>query len=83
MPAPAILVHGGCGNPSGGTIEHEADYHEALSEAVLAAAALAASMGGLSAELIEAATHLAFYAGWPSAVTAIGTAREVFNPARP
>ena len=34
---------------------------------------------GLSdAELIEATTHLAFYAGWPSAVTAIGVAREVF-----
>jgi 4-carboxymuconolactone decarboxylase len=28
-------------------------------------------------ELIEAITHLAFYAGWPSAVTAIGVAREV------
>jgi 4-carboxymuconolactone decarboxylase len=30
-------------------------------------------------ELIEAITHLAFYAGWPSAVTAIGVAREVFE----
>ncbi len=30
-------------------------------------------------ELIEAITHLAFYAGWPSAVTAIGVAREVFQ----
>jgi 4-carboxymuconolactone decarboxylase len=29
-------------------------------------------------ELIETITHLAFYAGWPSAVTAIGVAREVF-----
>ena len=28
-------------------------------------------------ELIEAITHLAFYAGWPSAVTAVGVAREV------
>ena len=28
-------------------------------------------------ELIEAITHLAFYAGWPSAVTAVGIAREV------
>jgi hypothetical protein len=26
-----------------------------------------------------AATHLAFYAGWPSAVTAIGVARDVFK----
>lgn len=30
-------------------------------------------------ELIEAITHLAFYAGWPSAVTAVGVAREVFQ----
>jgi 4-carboxymuconolactone decarboxylase len=30
-------------------------------------------------ELIEAITHLAFYAGWPSAVTAVGVAREVFG----
>jgi 4-carboxymuconolactone decarboxylase len=30
-------------------------------------------------ELIEAITHLAFYAGWPSAVTAISVAREVFQ----
>ncbi|MCC7343244.1 MAG: carboxymuconolactone decarboxylase family protein [Bryobacterales bacterium] len=29
-------------------------------------------------ELIEAITHLAVYAGWPSAVTAIGVSREVF-----
>lgn len=39
---------------------------------------------GLSdAELIEATTHLAFYAGWPSAVTAIGVTREVFKEPRP
>ncbi|MNV69619.1 Carboxymuconolactone decarboxylase family protein [compost metagenome] len=30
-------------------------------------------------ELIETITHLAFYAGWPSAVTAIGVAKEVFK----
>jgi len=30
-------------------------------------------------ELIAAITHLAFYAGWPNAVTAIGVAREVFQ----
>jgi len=30
-------------------------------------------------ELIEAITHLAFYAGWPSATTAIMTAKEVFS----
>jgi 4-carboxymuconolactone decarboxylase len=29
--------------------------------------------------LIAAITHLAFYAGWPHAVTAIGVAREVFE----
>jgi 4-carboxymuconolactone decarboxylase len=42
-----------------------------------------ARQNGLSdAELIEATTHLAFYAGWPSAVTAIGVAREVFKEPR-
>jgi 4-carboxymuconolactone decarboxylase len=30
-------------------------------------------------ELIETITHLAFYAGWPNAITAIGVAREVFR----
>jgi 4-carboxymuconolactone decarboxylase len=29
--------------------------------------------------LIEAITHLAFYAGWPTASTAIGIARGVFE----
>jgi 4-carboxymuconolactone decarboxylase len=32
-------------------------------------------------ELIEAITHLAFYAGWPSAITGIMTAKTVFGPA--
>lgn len=42
-----------------------------------------ARQNGLSdAELIEAITHLAFYAGWPSAVTAISVAREVFTQER-
>jgi 4-carboxymuconolactone decarboxylase len=30
-------------------------------------------------ELVEAITHLAFYAGWPSALTAISVAKEVFE----
>ncbi len=30
-------------------------------------------------ELIEAITHLAFYAGWPSAMTAILIAKELFS----
>jgi|SRR5690349_9836641 4-carboxymuconolactone decarboxylase len=32
-------------------------------------------------EVIEIITHLAFYAGWPNAVVAIGVAREVFKEA--
>ena len=32
-------------------------------------------------ELIETITHLAFYAGWPTAATAIGIARKVFEQA--
>jgi len=31
--------------------------------------------------LIEVMTHLAFYAGWPTASTAIGIARRVFDEA--
>ncbi|HZQ18739.1 MAG TPA: carboxymuconolactone decarboxylase family protein [Terriglobales bacterium] len=30
-------------------------------------------------ELIEAITHLAFYAGWPNAITAIMLAKELFS----
>jgi 4-carboxymuconolactone decarboxylase len=30
-------------------------------------------------ELIETITHMAFYAGWPNAVTAIGVAKEIFE----
>ena len=29
-------------------------------------------------EVVETITHLAFYAGWPSAVTAVTVAKEVF-----
>ncbi len=32
-------------------------------------------------ELIETITHLAFYAGWPSAMTAIMIAKELFSKA--
>jgi 4-carboxymuconolactone decarboxylase len=30
-------------------------------------------------ELIEAITHLAFYAGWPSAMSAVRIAKELFS----
>lgn len=30
-------------------------------------------------EAVETITHLAFYAGWPNAITAVGVAREVFH----
>lgn len=32
-------------------------------------------------ELVEAITHLAFYTGWPSAMTAILIAKELFSKA--
>lgn len=39
-----------------------------------------ARANGLSQEeLVEVITHLAFYSGWPNAVTAVGVAREVFK----
>ncbi|MFP2904265.1 cupin domain-containing carboxymuconolactone decarboxylase family protein [Pyxidicoccus sp. 3LFB2] len=34
-------------------------------------------------ELIETITHLAFYAGWPSAVMALGVAKEAFEAQQP
>ena len=42
---------------------------------------LALRNGVTEDELVGAITHLAFYAGWPSAVTAVGLAREVFQQA--
>jgi beta-aspartyl-peptidase (threonine type) len=36
---PAVVVHGGAGNPRSGAVEDEAPYHEALREAVAAARA--------------------------------------------
>lgn len=35
--------------------------------------------GVSEAELIEAITHLAFYAGWPAAMTAASMAKDVFE----
>ncbi len=41
--------------------------------------ALALRNGVTEQEISEAITHLAFYAGWPSAVTAVRVAREVLD----
>ena len=41
--------------------------------------ALARQNGVTEVELIEAITHLAFYSGWPNAVSAVAAAREVFK----
>jgi 4-carboxymuconolactone decarboxylase len=41
--------------------------------------ALARQNGLTEEELVEAITHLAFYAGWPSAVTAVSVARDAFK----
>jgi 4-carboxymuconolactone decarboxylase len=32
-------------------------------------------------EIVETITHLAFYAGWPAAMTALGIARKIFEEA--
>lgn len=40
--------------------------------------ALARQNGVTETEIVEAITHLAFYTGWPNAVSAVGIAREVF-----
>ncbi|MGH6997621.1 MAG: carboxymuconolactone decarboxylase family protein [Phenylobacterium sp.] len=41
--------------------------------------ALARRNGVTEAEIVEAITQLAFYSGWPNAITAVGVAREVFR----
>jgi len=41
--------------------------------------AIARQNGVKDAELVEVITHLAFYAGWPSAMTAISVAKEVLQ----
>jgi 4-carboxymuconolactone decarboxylase len=41
--------------------------------------ALARANGLSNDEIVETLTHLAFYAGWPNAITAAGVAREVFS----
>jgi 4-carboxymuconolactone decarboxylase len=41
--------------------------------------ALARQNGVTETEIVEAITHLAFYSGWPNAVSAVGVAREVFK----
>jgi 4-carboxymuconolactone decarboxylase len=40
---------------------------------------LARQNGASQEELIEVITHLAFYAGWPKAVSAALVAKQVFN----
>jgi 4-carboxymuconolactone decarboxylase len=37
--------------------------------------------GGTEQELIEVITHLAFYAGWPKAFSAMAVAKQVFRGA--
>ena len=40
---------------------------------------LAEQNGASESELIEAITHLAFYAGWPKAMSAMAVAKRVFR----
>jgi 4-carboxymuconolactone decarboxylase len=40
---------------------------------------LAKKNGASEQELIEAITHLAFYAGWPQAMAAMAVAKQVFR----
>ena len=41
---------------------------------------LAKRNGASEQELIEVITHLAFYAGWPKAMSAMAVAKELFRP---
>lgn len=44
--------------------------------------ALALQNGVTQEELVETITQMAFYAGWPNAITAVGVARDVFRAQR-
>jgi len=72
-----IVVHGGCGNPSGGTIQHEEDYHRGLEEAVRAAAAVltagAAALDAAQAAVSRLEDLPMFNAGRGSVLTADAT----------
>jgi 4-carboxymuconolactone decarboxylase len=35
--------------------------------------------GATETELVEAITHLAFYAGWPKAMSAMAVAKQIFQ----
>ena len=71
-----IVVHGGCGNPTGGAIEHEEDYHRGLNEAVMAAAAAltagAGAVGAVHAAVARLEDLPMFNAGRGSVLTADG-----------
>src|SRR5215216_4979013 len=53
---PVLLVHGGAGNPTGGKVEDERAYHQALRDALLAGYELLAT-GGAALDAAEAAVR--------------------------
>jgi beta-aspartyl-peptidase (threonine type) len=67
-------VHGGCGNPVGGAVEHEETYHRGLEEAVAAAAAAltagAGALGAAQAAVSRLEDNPVFNAGRGSVLTA-------------
>jgi beta-aspartyl-peptidase (threonine type) len=71
---PAVVVHGGAGNPRAGRVEDEASYHEALLESLAAAQA----HPGEALSAVEAAVRVledapVFNAGRGSVLTRAGT----------
>lgn len=44
---------------------------------------LAKENGASEQELIEVITHLAFYAGWPKAMSAMAVAKKLFHSSQP
>ncbi|MEA2430030.1 MAG: L-asparaginase / beta-aspartyl-peptidase [Thermoleophilaceae bacterium] len=67
-------MHGGCGNPVGGAVEHEETYHRGLEEAVAAAAAAltagAGALGAAQAAVSRLEDNPVFNAGRGSVLTA-------------
>jgi alkylhydroperoxidase/carboxymuconolactone decarboxylase family protein YurZ len=58
-----------------GGVDHEREHWRQL----VFHLGLAKENGATEEELIEAITHLAFYAGWPKAMSAMAVAKQVFR----
>ena len=72
-------VRGSCIRTGTGTVTVAALATNGNTEQLVYHLDLARRNGNTEAELVEAITHLAFYAGWPRAMAAMAVAKKVFQ----